>query len=92
MNRKELLDEILQHKDLTDWSRKECDTFLLTMLDTIKKTVKKGDDVTLIGFGSFTKVRRKARMGVNPSTGEKIKIKAKNVVKFRPGKAFNEIL
>ncbi|MBL6988346.1 MAG: HU family DNA-binding protein [Bacteriovoracaceae bacterium] len=92
MNRKELVEAILKNKDLENWTKKECDMFLTTMIDTVKKAVKKGDDVSLIGFGSFTKVRRKARIGVNPSTGEKIKIKAKNVVKFRPGKAFSEML
>ena len=58
----------------------------------IGKTVKKGDDVSLIGFGSFGKVKRAARIGVNPSTGEKIKIKAKVLPKFRPGKAWKEIM
>lgn len=45
----------------------------------------------LVGFATFEKVRRKARTGVNPSTGEKIKIAAKNVVRFRPGKLLKEI-
>ena len=44
---------------------------------SVKKAVKKGDDVSLIGFGTFTKTRRAARTGINPATGEKIKIKAK---------------
>ena len=61
-------------------------------LDSIKKAVKKGEDVSLIGFGTFTKAKRKARTGVNPATGEQIKIKAKNVVKFKAGKAFKDSL
>ena len=56
-----------------------------------KKAVKKGDDVSLVGFGTFTKVKRAARTGVNPATGEKIKIKAKTLPKFRPGKAWKEM-
>ena len=46
--------------------------------------------LTLVGFGTFSKVRRKARKGRNPQTGEAIKIKAKNVVKFKPGKKLQD--
>ena len=92
MNRKELLEAVMKNKEFENWSKKDCECFLNYTLDTIKKTVKKGDDVSLIGFGTWTKVRRKARMGVNPSTGEKIKIKAKTLPKFRPGKAWKEMM
>jgi DNA-binding protein HU-beta len=92
MNRKELIESVLKDKYLNHLTKKDADYFVSTMLDVIKKTVKKGDDVSLIGFGTFTKTRRSARMGVNPSTGEKIKIKAKTVPKFRPGKAWKELL
>ncbi len=57
----------------------------------IGKALKKKDGkVTLVGFGTFMKVRRKARKGRNPQTGEVIKIKAANVVKFKPGKKLRE--
>ena len=92
MNRKNLLEAVMKNKEFADWSKKDCEYFLNCTLDTIKKTVKKGEDVSLIGFGTWTKVRRKARMGVNPSTGEKIKIKAKTLPKFRPGKAWKEMM
>jgi DNA-binding protein HU-beta len=92
MNRKELIESILKDKQLNHLTKKEADHFVSTMLENIKKAVKKGDDVSLVGFGSFCKVKRKARTGVNPATGEKIKIKAKTVPKFRPGKAFKEIM
>jgi DNA-binding protein HU-beta len=92
MNRKELVEAILNNKDLNHITKKDGDLFVTTFIDTVKKAVKKGDDVALIGFGTFTKVRRAARMGVNPSTGEKIKIKAKTLPKFRPGKAWKEML
>ncbi|MBU1570382.1 MAG: HU family DNA-binding protein [Pseudomonadota bacterium] len=60
---------------------------LNSFMDSISKTLKKKDGkVTLVGFGTFTKVRRKARKGRNPQTGAPIKIKACTVVKFRPGK------
>jgi len=51
----------------------------------IRKALKKGDDVTLVGFGSFKVAKRAARVGVNPQTKEKMKIPARKVVKFRPG-------
>jgi len=51
-----------------------------------KALKKKNGKVTLVGFGTFSKVRRKARKGRNPQTGDPIKIKASNVVKFSPGK------
>ncbi|MCK5884486.1 MAG: HU family DNA-binding protein [Bacteriovoracaceae bacterium] len=92
MNRKELVESILKNKDVSEMSKKSVDAVISYALDSIKKSVKKGDDVSLIGFGTFTKVKRKARTGVNPATGEKIKIKAKNVVKFKAGKAFKEML
>lgn len=91
MNRKELIEAILKDKELNHLTKKDADHFVATLLDVIKKTVKKGDDVSLIGFGSFTKVKRAARTGVNPATGEKIKIKAKTLPKFKPGKAWKEM-
>jgi len=55
-----------------------------------KALKKKNGKVTLVGFGTFLKVRRKARKGRNPQTGAAIKIKASNVVKFRPGKKLRD--
>jgi DNA-binding protein HU-beta len=91
MNRKELIEAILKDKELNHLTKKDADHFVATLLDVVKKTVKKGDDVSLIGFGSFTKVKRAARTGVNPATGEKIKIKAKTLPKFKPGKAWKDM-
>ena len=57
----------------------------------VTKALKKKDGkLTLVGFGTFSKVRRKARTGRNPQTGESIKNKARNVVKFKPGKKLSE--
>lgn len=62
-----------------------------SFVDGVKKALKAKDGkVTLVGFGTFSKVRRKARKGINPLTGEKIKIKARNAVKFKPGKALKD--
>lgn len=64
---------------------------LNSFTEGITKALKKKDGkVTLVGFGTFVKIRRKARKGRNPQTGEPIKIKASNVVKFRPGKKLSE--
>lgn len=66
-------------------------TALNSFMDGVTKALKKKDGkVTLVGFGTFSKVRRKARKGRNPQTGETIKIKASNVVKFKPGKALRD--
>jgi len=64
---------------------------LESFMSNVTKTLKKKDGkVTLVGFGTFTKTRQKARKGRNPQTGEPIKIKARNSVKFKPGKKLKE--
>lgn len=64
---------------------------LNSFMESVVGTLKKKDGkVTLVGFGTFSKIRRKARKGRNPQTGEPIKIKACNVVKFRPGKKLRD--
>jgi DNA-binding protein HU-beta len=63
------------------------DSFIGNVTKALKK---KEGKVTLVGFGTFLKVRRQARKGRNPQTGEEIKIKARNVVKFKPGKDLKE--
>lgn len=65
---------------------------LSAVIDGIKTGVKKSKSVQLIGFGTFKVASRKARIGVNPKTGEKIKIKASKTVKFVAGKAFKDVL
>ena len=62
-----------------------------SFMDGVTKSLKKKDGkVTLVGFGTFSKIRRKARKGRNPQTGQPIKIKAANVVKFKPGKKLRD--
>ncbi len=64
---------------------------LASFTDGVTKSLKKKDGrVTLVGFGTFSKVRRKARTGRNPQTGAAIKIKARNAVKFKAGKALKD--
>jgi DNA-binding protein HU-beta len=88
MTKAELIDKMAEEAGLTKVAAgKALDSFM----DGVTKTLKKKDGkVTLVGFGTFSKVRRKARKGRNPQTGEAIKIKACNVVKFKPGKALKD--
>jgi DNA-binding protein HU-beta len=62
------------------------------MTNVTKALKKKNGKVTLVGFGTFTKVRRKARKGRNPQTGEPIKIKARNAVTFKVGKKLKDAI
>jgi len=89
MNKGELINTLAK---ATNLSKADCERVLNATLDTIKKAVKKGDDVTLIGFGTFSKAKRKARTGRNPQTGKEIKIPAMNVPKFRPGAEFKKFV
>lgn len=63
---------------------------LNAILESIRKSLKKEDKVTLIGFGTFSTAKRAKRDGRNPSTGAKIKIPAKTLVKFKAGKDLSE--
>ena len=87
MNKAQLIEVLADHASVT---KTDAENILNCALDTIKKAVKKGDDVTLIGFGTFTKSKRKARLGRNPQTGKEIKIPAMTVPKFRPGREFKD--
>ncbi len=73
-------------------SKADAERALTAVVDSIKMGVKKTKIVQLVGFGTFKVAARKARTGVNPKTGEKIKIKASKSVKFSAGKAFKELL
>jgi len=89
MNKQALIETISKKHDLSKAASNE---IINTMMEEIKKSVKKGNSVQLIGFGTWKKSKRKARTARNPQTGETIKIKARNVVKFSPGKAFKDLL
>ena len=67
-------------------SKKQAGAALDSFTEAVAKTLKKGDKVTLVGFGTFSVSKRAARTGRNPQTGEKIKIKAKKVARFKAGK------
>jgi nucleoid DNA-binding protein len=73
-------------------SKKEAKLALTAVTDAIKKALKKGQRVTIPGFGSFRVVKRAARKGRNPRTGEPVKIKASKKAKFTAGKGLKDIL
>ncbi|MEO6848257.1 MAG: HU family DNA-binding protein [Chthoniobacterales bacterium] len=75
-----------------DVSKAQAERAVNAVLDGIRTGVKKSKSVQLIGFGTFKIALRKARLGVNPKTGEKIKIKASKTVKFVAGKALKAII
>jgi DNA-binding protein HU-beta len=85
MNRVELIERIATQHEL---SKAEAGRILSTLLDAIVTTVKKGNTLTLPGFGSFKQTSRAARKGRNPKTGEALKIAAMKLPKFSPGSAF----
>ena len=89
MNKTELIEAIATSADI---SKAAAGRALDGAMEAIKKSLKKGDMVTLVGFGSFYADKRAARSGRNPRTGEAIKIKAAKVPKFRPGKALKDAL
>lgn len=88
MTKAELIDQMANDAGI---SKTEAGAALNSFIDNLIKALKKKDGkVTLVGFGTFSKVRRKARTGRNPQTGESIKIKASNAVKFKAGKKLKD--
>ena len=85
MNKAELV-EATQKALGKETSKAQAERAVEAVIDGIKGGLKKGKPVQLVGFGTFKIASRKARMGVNPKTGEKIKIKASKSVKFSAGK------
>ncbi|VAX30654.1 DNA-binding protein HU-beta [hydrothermal vent metagenome] len=89
MNKGELIEKVAS---VTESSKAVAAKAVSTVFDTISKTLKKGENVTIVGFGTFSVVKQKARKGRNPITGESIKIKARKSPKFKAGKGLKEIV
>ncbi len=87
MNKTELVDAIVNDAKV---SKKEAEAVVNAFTANVTKALKKGDKVTLIGFGTFEVGKRSARTGRNPQTGETIKIKAAKTPKFKAGKALKD--
>ena len=88
MNRGDLVKEVAK----VVCTKKEAKAAVDCVFSTITKALKKKDAVTLIGFGAFKVAQRKARKGRHPRTREEIKIKAKKVPRFVPGKALKDAI
>ncbi len=88
MNKGDLVEALAKKCQMT---KKDAQDAVDTTFDLIKKNIKRGS-VNIVGFGSWSVSKRKARLGRNPQTGETIKIPAGKGVRFRPGKAFKESL
>ena len=87
MNKAELIDAVANSADM---SKADATRSVDAVIDTITETLRKGDSVTLVGFGTFEVRARAARTGRNPQTGETIQIKASNSPAFKAGKAFKD--
>ena len=87
MNKAELIERIAASADL---SKASAGRALDAALDAITKDLKKGNSVTLVGFGTFSVGKRSARTGRNPRTGESIRIKASKTPRFKAGKALKD--
>jgi len=85
MTKVEIIEKMAKDADV---SKVAANKALDSFIDSIKKTLKKGNKVTLVGFGTFSVGKRAARKGRNPQTGAAIKIKASKTPKFKAGKAF----
>jgi DNA-binding protein HU-beta len=82
MNKSQLVEEIASHSGL---SKADSARAIDSLVATVHKALKKGEEVSITGFGKFSVVKRAARQGVNPRTGERVKIKASKAPKFSPG-------
>ncbi len=82
MNKSELIESMAVNAGISKAAAKKA---LDSMMDNVEGALKKGEKVSLVGFGSWSVTKRAARDGRNPKTGKTIRIAAKNVVKFKPG-------
>jgi len=89
MTKQEFIDKLAKKANL---SKKDARSVVDSALDLIVDQVKKNNKVTLTGFGTFEARKQKATQRINPQTGRKMNVPAKNVPKFRPGKQFKETL
>ncbi len=87
MNKKELVVEL---SNVTEMTQKDTELIINAFINVVSDQLKKGEQITLAGFGTFKKVDKAARIGVNPATGARIDIAAKSVPKFMPAKLFKD--
>jgi DNA-binding protein HU-beta len=87
MNKTQLIDAVASDSGL---SKADSSRAIESLLDTVTKALRKGDEVSITGFGKFSVVKRAARMGVNPRTGDRVKIKASKAPKFSAGASLKQ--
>lgn len=88
MNKAELIEKVAKKTTLT---KVQSEQVIDAALEVISKAVSKGDEVKLVGFGTFSRTVRKSRPGRNPKTGTELIIPAAKVPKFKPGKDFRDL-
>jgi DNA-binding protein HU-beta len=89
MNKSDLIDSVSANSGL---SKADAQRALDATIESISQALKKGDSVSLVGFGTFSVKTRAARTGRNPATGETIKIKASKTPSFKAGKGFKDAI
>ncbi len=89
MNKAEAINKIAEQTEL---SKADVEKIISCFFDTVKSALKGKQNVRLVGFGTFSATKRKARVGRNPQTGQQIEIPACYYPKFKPGKEFKEYL
>ena len=87
MNKGDLIKVVADNANITQSQAADA---VQAVFESIEKTLKSNDKASFVGFGTFSTTRRNAREGRNPSTGATIKIPAKTVVKFKPGKGLSD--
>jgi len=89
MNKAQLIDELANR---FEGNKKNAQQALEAVIDTITRTVAKGEKVAITGFGVFEKIDRPARFARNPATGERVRVKKTSVPRFKPGTGFKDVV
>lgn len=89
MNKAQLVEKLAKKMSLPK-CQTEC--FLDATLDLIQNTVSSGEEIKIVGFGTFSRLLRKERKGRNPKTGEVVKIPGAKIPRFKPGKDFRQLV
>jgi integration host factor subunit beta len=89
LTKADLIEEVLR---ITELPRKESETIVETIFDSIIESLQKGDKIEIRGFGSFRTRDRRGRVGRNPKTGEKVEVPAKKIPFFKPSKELKDFV
>lgn len=89
MNKAQLIEKLAEKTELT---KSQSEEVLDGVIEIIQKAVARGDEVKLVGFGTFSRIHRKSRNGRNPKTGAPVSIPGSKVPRFKPGKDFRDLL